>query len=413
MGVRTSSAKKTPAWVTSLRHGLRGQNGEGWTIREIRGRIQLGVRFEDGQRSSVVLDLPWAGTSQAALLTMAAALKARMAHGQSLHKAHELEAAKEDIQQAGSLNWQVVADRFRDQKLGSGEISERTWQRMYRTPVAQTLAALSAKPRPTNAQGVLEALVAAHGGDPGSRGRQIRLQYASQLLRFAVDKCGAESRWVPPADLSDLVGRKTTSKAPTVPLKDHQLTRLIEGIKSEEWRLAVGLVACFGLRGVELGYIEPKGPLLHCKYQKRTSRGSTKPRDIVGLDPAGHEGLSSDLLAVLAERGADALPGGCRGPRAGDALHQFLERLPIWQALVAETQDLNDQALVPYSLRHGYALRAHEVYDHSPRVAAALMGHSLATHSNVYGAWTDAEVISNALAKTLAKTSQARQARLA
>lgn len=406
MSVRTSSAKKTPKWVGAIRAGLRGQNGDGWTVRDIRGRIQLGVRFEDGQRSSVVLDLPWAGTSQAALLTTAAAIKERMAKGLSLHAAYELETVKEGVQHGGQLNWQVVAERFQAKKLGTGEISERTWRRMYRTPVAQTLASLSAKPRPTNAQGVLEALVEAHGGDPGSRGRQVRLQYASQLLRFAVEDCGADARWSPPEDLSDLVGRKTTSKAPTVPLKDHQLSRLLEGIRSEEWRLAVGLAACFGLRGVELGYIEPKGPLLHCKYQKRTSRGSTKPRDIVGLDPVGHEGLSANLLAVLAERGDRALPEGCRGPRAGDALHQHLERLPIWQELVAETLELNDQALVPYSLRHGYALRAHEVYAHSPRVAAALMGHSLATHSNVYGAWTDAEVISNALAKTQQAVAQ-------
>ena len=82
---------------------------------------------------------------------------------------------------------------------------------------------------------------------------------------------------------------------------------------------------------MELGYIQPKGPLLHCSYQKRTSRGSTKPRDIVGLDPVGLEGLSADLLALLAEQGAEALPpGGSSKQGAGDALHQYLERLPIW-----------------------------------------------------------------------------------
>ena len=56
-------------------------------------------------------------------------------------------------------------------------------------------------------------------------------------------------------------------------------------------------------------------------------------------------------------------------------------------------------------MRHGDSLRAHEVYGHSPRVAAALMGHSLQTHCAVYGAWTDTEVIASALARTQAATA--------
>ena len=43
--------KRDPAWVGAMRKGLRGQNGEGWTVRDVRGRIQLSVRFEDGTPS--------------------------------------------------------------------------------------------------------------------------------------------------------------------------------------------------------------------------------------------------------------------------------------------------------------------------------------------------------------------------
>ena len=53
---------KTPAWVKGMRQVLTGLVGEGWIVRDIHGRIQLTVRFDDGQRSSVVLDLPWPGT---------------------------------------------------------------------------------------------------------------------------------------------------------------------------------------------------------------------------------------------------------------------------------------------------------------------------------------------------------------
>ena len=406
--------RKTPPWVKTMRTGLHGQNGEGWTVREIRGHIQLSVRFDDGARSTVVTTLPWAGTSQAPLLTTAARIKELMAKGHGPREAYELLTAGEGVQEAGTISWPAVAERFEAKKLGSGEVKERTWRRMYAPVVAQVIAAMAAKPRPTTGKQLLQALVDAHGGDPGSRGRQTRIQYASQLLRFGVEDCAADGRWMPPANLTDLVGKKAGGKAPTVPIKDHQVAHLLEAISNPQWRTAVGLVACFGLRGVELGYIQPKGPLLHCSYQKRTSRGSTKPRDIVGLDPVGLEGLGADLLALLEEQGAEALPAGCRGKEgAGDALHQYLERLPIWKKLVAETAELNDQALVPYSLRHGYALRAHEVYSHSPRVAAALMGHSLQTHSAVYGAWTDSEVIASALARTMAATAARKKQEVA
>jgi hypothetical protein len=54
------AVKRSPAWAGAMRKGLTGQNGAGWTVRDIRGRIQLSVRFEDGHRTSLVLDLPWA-----------------------------------------------------------------------------------------------------------------------------------------------------------------------------------------------------------------------------------------------------------------------------------------------------------------------------------------------------------------
>ena len=75
---------KTPAWVTAMRQGLKGQNGEGWMVRDIRGRIQLTCRFDDGQRSSAVTELAWAGASQAELLALAARIKPMVAAGKTV-----------------------------------------------------------------------------------------------------------------------------------------------------------------------------------------------------------------------------------------------------------------------------------------------------------------------------------------
>ena len=70
--------------------------------------------------------------------------------------------------------------------------------------------------------------------------------------------------------------------------------------------------------------------------------------------------------------------------------------------------DKAGEALTVYSFRHGYALRCHET-GLIPRVSAALMAHSLQTHSLHYGCWTDAETIQAALARTTA-TQQIRHA---
>ena len=402
--------KRDPAWVGAMRKGLRGQNGEGWTVRDVRGRIQLSVRFEDGQRTTLVIDLPWAGTSQADLLSTAARLKTLMLEkGLGLREAYRLLVGARGAQtQAGELNWQEVVRRFESFKVDGGAVKASNWREMYQPVMHQVLAVLSSQPRPINSRVLLERLVDVHGGDPGSRGRQLRMQYAAQLLRFAVKECAASDRWQPPASLKPYVGVRLKGRELTTPIKDHQVVRLLAGIENTQWRTAIALVVCFGLRPVELAYIQSKGELLHCRYRKRTERcpEGTKPRDIVGLDPEGLEGLSANLLAQFAERGAAALPSAVQRPeRAGQALRQFLIRQQVWRELVDETAgmpstDGSGQALVPYSFRHGYALRAHELYGHSPRATAALMGHSLKTHSDTYGAWTDREVIENVLERT-------------
>ena len=137
------------------------------------------------------------------------------------------------------------------------------------------------------------------------------------------------------------------------------------------------------MRPVELSQVSVNGQLLHCDYSKRTGQcpDGTLPRDIVGLDPIGQEGLSANLLAVLAQQGDEALPTCCRGPRAGDAFYLHCNRSEVFAQLKKKTAstprtDGSGDKLVPYSLRHGYALRAHEVYGITPRRVARQVPHA-------------------------------------
>jgi integrase len=148
------------------------------------------------------------------------------------------------------------------------------------------------------------------------------------------------------------------------------------------------------------------GQRLVVSYSKRTSKGATKAREVIGLDPVGLPGLSLQLLAELAA--GEALPplGSVDGD-TGSAVGTYLDRRSVWRELVGEAAAAGE-GLVPYSCRHGYALRAHQVAELSPRVAASLMGHSLQTHLNHYGAWCDGDTVAAAAAKALAKLAAAQ-----
>ena len=400
-----------------MRQGLKGQNGEGWMVRDIRGRIQLTCRFDDGQRSSAVTALPWTGASQAALLALAARIKPMVATGKTVKEAVDLVAGAPSHAD-GTTDWDATAAAFMKHKLNSGAISERTWRRNYKRHIDRAVELLNGKPRPTSGHSLLKAMVETHfpeGMGAGLTDRRTCIQYLAQMLRFAVSECDADQRWLPPTDLKLLIGMRQKAKQLTTPIKDDQIARLIQGTADPQWRTAIGLVACFGLRPVELHEISANGDLLHCDYRKRTGMcpDGTPPRDIVGLDPVGLEGLSANLLALLAEKGMDALPKGCRGPRAGNAFYLHCNRSNPFKQLKEEVAttprtDGSGDKLVPYSLRHGYALRAHEVYGITPRRAAALMGHSLEIHSSTYGAWTDREMVENTLADVQAQVTRRR-----
>lgn len=391
----TTKQKKIPTWLKSLRGSLKAM-GKGWTVAEHNGRVRLCVRFADGQRQAVVTDLPWASQSTGPTVALVASLRDRMHDaGIGLRAAYDLDQASEDVSRQGQTNWPAVVEQFQRFKINSGAVSERTWHRNYRTPMDRAVEVLTSSPRPTNAREVLDGLVARFGGEPGTTGRRLRIQYVSQMLSFAVAKAGADQRWMPPTDLKEWIGIKTKgSAAQTTYIQDDQIVRLLAGITDPQWRLAISAVAAFGLRPVELHCISANTDgTLHVAWRKRTQKcpQGTPPRNVIGLDPVGLEGLSANVLAVLQERGLDALPVACRHEACGDRLHQFLERKAIWKQLqeeVANTPTTGSigNELVPYSLRHAWSRRASEVYNLTDKVAAQQMGHSLQTHHSHYSA---------------------------
>lgn len=391
-------------WETGLRRMIRSAHGRGWSVRSIRGRTQITVIWEDRTRSAVVTAIPWAGPEASKILALVDQLA-----GLIVQQHLPLAEAYQQLSGAGDgkteeVVWPAVVDRFKESKLSSGAVKLSTWNMLYRPAMAMVVDAAARKPAPRNGRALLEAVAKLGGGAPGTEGRKKRLQIVAQLLRHATTRCGAPARWAPPPSIADLVGKKLTHREPTAPLHDHRLLRLLAGISDPRWRLAVGLMGCFGLRPIEAWHCRPEQGRLRVEYRKRTSAGAGKPRLVVGLDPARALGLSADLLSQLAERGAAALPSLPPSQRRAPsrALWDHLQGLPVWRELLEEAA-AEGQQLVPYSLRHGFALRAHQHYELSVRVAASLMGHTTAVHLSAYGSWTDEATVEAAVAKAVAR----------
>ena len=208
-------------WITSLRKQIREECGEGWMVRGIGNglvqKVQLTVRFEDGNRASIVLGpkakqdpdfVPWVGTSAGWILQMAKDISLTMkSEAKDLAAAYELVKQRKDSHLHKSLDWEELAKKFKTYKTSNSNKGSRVWNRNYRTPIDRTLRILNSDPYVSNGYTVLKALVRLHGGEPGSASRRFRIQYAAEFLRFAF-KNGANRSWLPPEDLSTFIGKK-------------------------------------------------------------------------------------------------------------------------------------------------------------------------------------------------------------
>lgn len=397
---------RTQPWVTTLRASLKQEHGFGWNIREKQGKVQLTRRYEDGSRSSVTLDIAWDSRCLSEVTGLVSAIRERMQiQHMGLREAYELlsDPAKEDRRQQ---NWIEAIKKFENYKVAnSGQTKEDTFKRMYAPVLAEVIKIMNSKPKPSSGKELLVRISSQDTNKPGTRWRQIKLQNTAQFLKFTVERLGAPERWLPPTDLKAIIGIKDASNTiqSSTPLKDNQIVEVLSEIKDQRWRDAISLIACFGLRPVELLYCSPRENFLYVSYRKRTARGMTTPGEVVGLDPKGMKGESERLLQSMRD-GSFRLPKlGSKPGDVGESVHQHLSRKPSWQRLAHEIRSSGGR-LTPYSFRHGYALRAHEEYKLSVRVTAKLMRHSVQTHCKHYGSWVDREMLDYAYEKSIVET---------
>ena len=406
---------KQGTWDHDLRRQIKHEHGTGWKVQGQAKGTRVFKTMEDGSRPSVTLDIEWAAGSATAIANAVGVLAARMKEQDiSLREAHQRTQQVAGVVTgqgvvAGAIDWRAAADAFLDSR------SDRRGTTMADTSkrVNNAVALLSSTPRPTDGKSLMQAYARNHfdGCAPGGSGRKRHLGDVAAFLNYAIEKCGAPGRWKPleGEDRDVLIGTADNGDDKlTPPVKPDQLAALLDALVADEkpelW-LAVALVGCFGLRPAELAALEIEDGQLKVRSNVKRNKSSMKnqkpPRLVIALELDGRDDGSRALRQY--ESGLVKLPRAIRSAinsgefkKVGDAFRQLLDRYPFWQSLVAATPDLT-----PYSLRHGWAWRAHKGYATplSVRDAAALLGHTPSTHHRHYGRWTDEQGLLDAVAK--------------
>ncbi len=405
---------KATTWDQILRRQVKLEHGRGWSLSPQSGRAKLTRRYPDGNRSSVMLPIPWAASSGSAINAAIKRLTQLMQErGLGLDEAHGLAGMADSTStELDGVKWQLVAEQF----LTSRADCRASTLGGLRHRVGNALKTLQTKPLPRNGRNLMQAYAAQHFAKcpPGGKGRKAHLGDVAALLNFAVSRCGADGCWRPLAgeELRELIG--TTDRAAgddlTRPIKPEQLADLLDALLKDskpELHLAVGLVGLFGLRPAELAVlqVDDEGRGLRIGEIKRNRWGMNRPKSerlAVAIDIPGREGEGSRILQLyrsglvkLPTRILTTIERGEFKP-VGEAFRKLLERYTFWQSLTAA-----NPGLTPYSLRHGYAWRGTKAYERSLSVRdlAKLMGHTPAVHLQHYGKWTDEEGLMEAVSR--------------
>ena len=397
-------------WEERLREAVRAQHTFGYSIRPMRGRVQVQRYWRDTERrETAVLPLEWHQSSQRELLNALDTINKALNSGMPLKDAVRLVF---DLSDGPSVrvNWTEVLDRFRRYKIETGDVRETTWHKEYKPRLEWFVEQLNSPSGANDATKALEAMRVGRnglGGEPGSRGRKLRVQYAAQMLRFAVDQVGLDQRWQPPKDavMKKIVGKplgnapKAANAGQAHQLTDSQFLELYDSITNQSWKLVVGLLGVFGLRGVELNYVSVRDDGLHVSYKKNTAKGATKPRLVPILDPIRRPGLGRQLLLTLGSGIVELPPLGTSDADTSSAISVFLRRNEVWKRFKNQVEAAYDARVSVYSLRHLFAWRcATTTPPVNPRAAAVAMGHSYQVHVATYSQQVDLDGVKAAFA---------------
>ena len=319
--------------------------GDGWSVMP-RGRkepfkvqVQHSWIAPGGERHKAAARLPieWKRGCTNEVINALQFVQRAMAQGKTLQDAvAALKVHNPESSDVVTVDWDDAFANWRQWKIDSGACSTyRSFDITHGARWRHTLEAIDGHPQ--NACQLLEAatLSTSFGDDgerlplkPGSQMRRTKLQTVNTFLTYCCDYQGFDDRWRPPADYAARYLGRSDEKTQRYGIPEAAIKPLMESFRDtaigRRWKLAVGLMICFGLRPWELRHLQADGEYLRVTKGKRNSRKTTDPRICVGLDPAGMPGLSQQLLVQLA-CGEPGLPplGNIEGNTADESVNTY------------------------------------------------------------------------------------------
>ena len=435
---------QTEDWVESLRVFIRDTLGnKNWQIRKgERDKVRLGIRFDDGSRSYKYLPYKWQRANANEIRHFIEAI-----HYLHIKKNIDIDEAFErtrrnaptDKKPRKKTNPKILLDawaKFEEYKrLVTGDVSSiNNWNNEYGGEVLEgvrdrvmgktytRLKAVVIGDSFKTREGIVECKPPSNSNDlfiemgkiSGEAGSRMRANRLTQIREF-LDYCtNTESNfllesenWSPPikGGITRYKGRKSEeleakTAEPTAGISDKDLLKLIESLpiddtrkdvreRAREWDLAIKLCIVYGLRPIEIFYLEVRKngkDSLYCNYGKRAGVTTTKGRKLYPL----HREWGDKWELVKRVKRGDKLPECNSG--AGEGFRSYLKNNDVWNELKK-----NNSKVVAKSFRHSYGLRAHEFYKMHFRDVAPMMGHSVEVHIKEYSRYITEEILDDAM----------------
>jgi len=394
----------TETWVLSIRSFLKDTVGDAWQIRESKGKVRLGVRYKDKSRSYFNLPYKWQRSNQGKIRDFIEQIhtlhiKKKVGIKEAIERV-KLNAPQDEIKKASKTDFKLILQAW--ERWGeyltstTGKVSDSTFKKSY----GQTYKALAKCSQSEDVDSLLLNVGKQH--QSGCRTRQQNIRRVVACLRWATSSKGKfildPDVWTAPreGELGDYIGQKSRelnikTSAPTVPISDEDFLLLLDSLKdklndknanvraqAEKWDLALRLTRVFGLRPIELQYLQVRKNgkfALWCTYSKRTATGGTEARRLFPI----HKNWCEEWKLIERVRRGDPLPSMKSG--GGQAFGTYFRFNKVWKKLQEEKQ------ISAYSLRHAYAVIGHEKYNLNAAILAPAMGHSVEVHNRSYSRW--------------------------
>ena len=378
-------------WETTTRKQVR-KLGKGWTIRKASksDKISLVIREPNKPFQEIVLPFKWSEDQIGKGYARVRNIRALMVDGEHTLKQAAKLAESDAPKLVEKLNWEEAKDNFKIYKTKfDNAISPKTWKKDYEPVLTDAVKLLTSNRPPNDPAKLIDKCIIDF--EAGSRSRQIKVNSLFAFLEYCFKREDFPASWLPKTDKKEHVGKKPSNwqSQKKHAVSDQEIINLINNFDGGEMlKDALKLISLLGLRPVELLHLDVKKdengePYWFCSYQKKSSKGMTKPRVIYELPLIDDDGNVQEWNMIsrwqLKDIRLPSLHG--KGGAAG-VLRDLLRSVVAWVSLENIVKARGENFGL-YSLRHSYSVRGTSRNINVGSLAES-MGHEQRTHEEAY-----------------------------